>query len=265
MSGESDRQTGLSPYWEPYLPEAPTGRPPILLIHGAANSAWIWRDWGQVLAGLGWPAYALALRGHRGGRPVDLGEITMDSYREDVELAAAHLPEAPVVIGWSMGGLVALMYAATRPDPRALVVLAPSPPIEIQGPGDPADVSKIPDVFGPETYGIKRSGGSGRLAELTEEETARLTDLMELESGAARRQRKRGISVPPDRIRCPTLVITGERDRQFPPTEGRKVAELYGAEHIIVPGASHLGVVAHVETAGGLATRVATWLDARRH
>lgn len=260
---DADQPAAAEPYWDAFLPDMPAGRPPILLIHGAANSAWIWATWGRALADLGWPAYAVALRGHRGGRPAELTEITMDSYRDDVTLAAGHLPETAVVIGWSMGGLVALMYAATRPDLRALILIAPSPPLEIQGPGDPAEVAKIPDVFGPETYGIERSGGSGRLAELTETETARLTDLMEEESGAARRQRKRGISVPPDRICCPTLVITGDRDRQFPPTEGRKVADLYGAKQIVVPGASHLGVVAHEPTATELAARVAKWLVSR--
>ncbi|HEX2173807.1 MAG TPA: hypothetical protein VHL09_15330, partial [Dehalococcoidia bacterium] len=51
-----------TPAWEAYLPDQPADRPPILLIHGAANSAWIWADWGPVLAATGWEAYAIALR-----------------------------------------------------------------------------------------------------------------------------------------------------------------------------------------------------------
>ena len=257
-----EQQPG-DPFWDYYAPASTASRPPVLLVPGAANSAWIWAEWAPVLAAAGWPVYALALRGHRGGRPAEVARITMDDYRNDVALAAAHLSEPPVVIGWSMGGLVALMYAATRPDLRALVLLAPSPPLEIQGAGDDESVGRIPDVFGPEVYGIPRAGepAKGRLAELTEAETARLIELMELESGAARRQRKRGISVPAERVRCPTLVITGARDRQFPPDEGARVAAYYGAEQMVVPGASHLGVVAHAPTARELAGRVITWLE----
>ena len=51
------------------------------------------------MAAAGWPVYALALRGHRGGRPADLNQITMDDYREDVALAVAqYLEEA--LGGW---------------------------------------------------------------------------------------------------------------------------------------------------------------------
>ncbi len=257
-------QQSDGPFWDYYPPAGKAGRPPVLLVPGAANSTWIWAEWAAVLAAAGWPVYALALRGHRGGRPAEVARLTMDDYRDDVALAAAQVAEPPVVIGWSMGGLVALMYAATRPDLRALVLLAPSPPLEIQGAGDEESVKQIPDIFGPEVYGIPRAGEpvKGRLAELTEAETARLVELMELESGAARRQRKRGISVPAEQVRCPTLILTGDRDRQFPPAEGARIAAYYGAEHLVVPGASHLGVVAHAPTARELAGQVVAWLAA---
>ena len=154
---EMERQPD-GPFWEYYPPAGKAGRPPVLLVPGAANSAWIWAEWAAVLAAAGWPAYALALRGHRGGQPAELVRLTMDDYRDDVALAAAQVAEPPVVIGWSMGGLVALMYAATRPDLRALVLLAPIPPLEIQGVGYEVSVNQIPDVSGAEVYGLRPAG-----------------------------------------------------------------------------------------------------------
>ena len=42
------------------------------------------------------------------------------------------------------------------------------------------------------------------------------------------------------RVRCPVLVITGSEDRCQPPERGRLVAELTGAEHVVIEGAGHL-------------------------
>ena len=107
-------------------PLNPTDRPPVLLVHGAANSAPVWRYWQESLAHLGWSSYAVDLRGHgRSPGPVD-GASMMD-YADDVAEVAAGLSETPVVIGWSMGGLVALMFANRGLD-RACVALAPSAP-----------------------------------------------------------------------------------------------------------------------------------------
>lgn len=36
----------------------------------------------------------------------------MSDYADDIAVAAARLSETPVVMGWSMGGLVAIMVAA---------------------------------------------------------------------------------------------------------------------------------------------------------
>ena len=36
------------------LPDRDSARPPIILVHGAANSASIWTFWQQELAAQGW-------------------------------------------------------------------------------------------------------------------------------------------------------------------------------------------------------------------
>ena len=40
-------------------------------------------------------------------------------------------------------------------------------------------------------------------------------------------------------VACPVLVITGSEDRCQPPERGRRVAELTGADHVVIQGAGH--------------------------
>ena len=88
-----------------------SARPPVLLIHGAANSSSAWKFWQKALARRGWSSYAIDLRGHgKSGGSVD-GAL-MSDYVDDVTEVANELSVKPVVMGWSMGGLVALMAAA---------------------------------------------------------------------------------------------------------------------------------------------------------
>jgi pimeloyl-ACP methyl ester carboxylesterase len=102
-------------------------RPHIVLIHGAANSSVVWRFWQEQLATLGWRTRAVDLRGHGAGPAADLSAVSMENYADDVALLANQFASRPVLIGWSMGGLVALMVAA-RGLARACLALAPSIP-----------------------------------------------------------------------------------------------------------------------------------------
>src|SRR4051794_23775790 len=94
------------------LPERDRGRPPVVLVHGAANSAAVWRYWAPLLAADGWPSYAINLRGHGASSAASLAQTSMHDYLDDVRRLIGQLRQRPVIVGWSMGGLVALMAAA---------------------------------------------------------------------------------------------------------------------------------------------------------
>src|SRR5687768_10392690 len=102
-------------------------RPPIVLVHGAANSAAIWTFWMRELAARGWSSYAVDLRGHGASESTDLSRVGMADYAADVTRLVEQLGRRPVVLGWSMGGLIALMVAAAG-RAAACVALAPSTP-----------------------------------------------------------------------------------------------------------------------------------------
>ena len=77
--------------------------PPIVLVHGAANSGAVWHFWQQALSGAGYTSYALDLRGHGKSSAVDLSTTLMEDYASDVLAVVDHLGRRPVLIGWSMG------------------------------------------------------------------------------------------------------------------------------------------------------------------
>lgn len=97
-------------------------KPPILLLHGFLGRA---ADWRSVRAGLPaeWNVRAPDLPGH--GAATGLDAYTMDAA---ADLALAGVAAPADVVGYSMGGRLALHIAATRPETvRRVVAVSGSP------------------------------------------------------------------------------------------------------------------------------------------
>ncbi len=104
--------------------------------------------WQRELAASGWSSYAIDLRGHGRSDALDLSRTSMRDYETDVRSLAGQL-RRPVLLGWSMGGLVSMMVAAAG-DAVACRCLAPSVPARRIDTSMPLRVGE----FGPEEYGI---------------------------------------------------------------------------------------------------------------
>src|SRR6476659_9628460 len=135
--------------------------PSLLLVHGAANGAWVWDAWRAALRPLGW-------------------EVNVHDLQSVCGQIAAVQGKHPVVGGWSMGGLVAMMYAAKTEDVPGLLLFAPSPPLEVQGrtlAGELRSYAVTP--FGPEVYGVyvdDAEASRAAMPDLTDEEIARVLE-----------------------------------------------------------------------------------------
>ncbi|MCX6069290.1 MAG: alpha/beta hydrolase [Chloroflexi bacterium] len=97
-----------------------TGRPPLVLIHGAGGARLYWPPKLRRLQG--WAVYALDLPGH--GDSPGPGQSTIIGYRQAIEAWADGLGLPPVVaVGHSMGGAIALSLALDAPARVAGLVL----------------------------------------------------------------------------------------------------------------------------------------------
>jgi pimeloyl-ACP methyl ester carboxylesterase len=236
------------------LPDRDSVRPPLILVHGAANSASIWTFWQQELAAQGWASYAIDLRGHGRSIRVDLSTTSMYDYAADVCMLALQFKRSPIVLGWSMGGLVALMMAAAGLA-TACIALAPSTPARQCD----LSVELRRGEFGPEEYGItSRDPQEQRtMSDLDREE--RLIALASLgrESRLAKDERTAGIVITS--IPCPLLLVTGTEDKAWPVERYRDL--WLKPDHFSVEGASHWGLVLNRRALGTMIPAVLGWIE----
>ncbi len=231
-------------------------KPPVILVHGAANSARVWTLWQDELARRGWSSHAIDLRGHGHSEPIDLSTTKMGDYADDVVEVARTLRRDPVVLGWSMGGLVAMM-AAARCGAQACVGLAPSTPVRVRD----ASIALRTGVFGAEEYEIigRDPDHQPAMPDLDRPERSIALESLGPESRLARDERQAGIVV--GRIGCPLLIVTGTADQQWP---RRRYDDLpIPADHVAVEDASHWGLVLNRRLLPVMATALTAWLEKR--
>lgn len=199
-----------------------------VLVHGAANGPWVFDGWADDLGGF---TVTADLRPRVGPR------TRMVEYTDEVARVAGSLPEPPVVVGWSLGGLAALM-AARRAPISALVLLEPSAPAEVIG--HRPELPLREGLFGPEAYGV--TDGTLPPAGLSVEEWRWVLErsVGARESQYARDERLRGIAVGP--IGVPILVVHGDVEPNAR-ERGPAVATALGGQSLEVSGASHWALV----------------------
>jgi pimeloyl-ACP methyl ester carboxylesterase len=236
------------------VPRSP--RPPVVLVHGAANSAAVWRFWQPALADRGWSSWAVDLRGHGRSAPADLAEVAMADYADDVLEIARTLGRPPVAIGWSMGGLAALLAAAGG-GVAAWVGLGPSHPARRRDPAAPVGSGTI----GAEEYGIVSANPADQptMPDLDLEERRVALASLGLESRRARDERRAGIVVAA--LSCPALVVAGASDAIEPPSAYEDFP--LPADLTVAEGASHWGLVLSRRALAALVPTVCAWLEGR--
>jgi len=217
----------------------------ILFIHMSWGGAWAFKNYLKFFAGNGYYAHALDLRGH-GSSGGSVEGTTMQNYVEDVRVAVEGLGiHNPIVIGHSMGGLVALMYSAQYGS-SATVSLDGSPPIEIQE-------TSVEKVY-PASYTAADAGMSKNpikvmmaLRDIPFMQLMKMKFALGVESGIARSDRKRGISISKEDLTQPLLFIGAEKGNSLSFGIGiekvRKQAEYYDAPVYEIKGATHPGLL----------------------
>src|SRR6185436_2342580 len=104
--------------------------PTVVMMHGAFCGGWAFDAFRGPFEARGWSVIAPDLPGH--GPRGSVAGLSMSEYALSLASLCAELPERPVLLGHSMGGLICQL-AARRVQPQALVLLAPSAPWGVSG------------------------------------------------------------------------------------------------------------------------------------
>jgi pimeloyl-ACP methyl ester carboxylesterase len=230
--------------------DGPT-RPNVIMVHGGFCGGWVFEHFREPFEADGRVCLTPDLRGHA---PADKGSgvvgLSMSDYARDIAALIEAQPIPPVLIGHSMGGLVAMM-AAARARVGALVLLAPSPPWGVAGSSMEEAASALslhalgpfwmqavdPDYASARLYSLDKLEKAARKAAF-----ARMTP----ESGRALWETLNWwldpfmtTQVAADRIKAPVLALAGERDLIHPPATVRQTADRLSADVEVFAGMSH--------------------------
>jgi pimeloyl-ACP methyl ester carboxylesterase len=220
---------------------------PVIMVHGAFCGGWAFDAFRGPFEAAGHVCLTPDLRGRGGSASAG---VSMGDYAADIEALVRTQSIAPILIGHSLGGLVAQM-AATRAPVRALILLAPSAPWGVPGGSVEEAVSAMslyalgpfwmqaiePDYATAHHYSLDRIDPAARKAIF-----ARMVG----ESGRALWETLNWwldpfmtTQVAPERIAAPVLAMAGGQDRVHPPATVRQTAERLGGELVIFPEMSH--------------------------
>ena len=231
--------------------------PPLVLVHGLAGAAYNFTELAPLLARRR-RVLVPDLPGHGGTAPLPAVR-TMGELAAHVAAVAEHEGMTPAeVLGYSLGGVVALRLAAEKPDLVSAVVLLASAGIVSTTPRArvwlaatstlrPArvvaharrEIARRPRlrsaVFGfwgaEDPRALSPEAVLGFLAAQPEH-----TDVRRTARALARDDPRAYV----DRVRCPALVTWGARDRLVPLEDGFELARGLEAPLRVLPGAGHL-------------------------
>jgi pimeloyl-ACP methyl ester carboxylesterase len=245
---------------------SPAHRPALLFIHGGFHGAWCWDEhflpW---FAQKGWQAHALSLRGH--ARADDRDAIirhVLDDYVEDVESVLGTLQKPVVLIGHSMGGVVAQRCMARRKDVAGAVMLAASPLRPAFGVvlqilrRHPVSFVRA-QVLG-DAKAARRAMASFFFDDALDAATrARYVGQLTAESSTLDLFTRPPLVVDPSERR-PVLVVAGRDDWSIPLSDHEALRDAYRAEFAVCPGAHDLMLSLHWKAA---AEAIRQWLEAK--
>lgn len=248
----------------------------IFMIHGMWCGSWVWENYERFFEKQGYDCVTTTLR-HHDMNPQDdpdpqLGTTSLLDYAEDLEREIQQLGVTPIVMGHSMGGLLAQILAS-RGMAKALVLLAPAPPAGIFA-LTPSVIKSLWSVQ--TTWGFWKKPIRQTFSEavysllhlLPPDEQNETYDKFVYESGRAFSEigywfldPNDASSVGESKVACPVLVIAGTEDRVTPASVVRQVAKKYEAVSTYKEFRKHAHWVLAEPGWEEIAEYVADWLD----
>jgi pimeloyl-[acyl-carrier protein] methyl ester esterase len=236
---------------------------PLVLLHGWAMHSGFW---GPLVTRLGrrHRVHAVDLPGH--GESAAPSRFTLDDVVRALDSTLETAGSPLTLVGWSLGGLIAMRWALARPERVArLVLVATSPRFVASDDWPHAMAPQTLDRFGDElriawkltvnrflALQLKGSEHSRTLlSEMRHRLLARPPPSTATLAEALGVLKECDLRVDASRIAQPVLVVSGDRDTLAFPAAGRFLAErLPNARFLLIPGAAHVPFLSHAETFG---------------
>jgi pimeloyl-ACP methyl ester carboxylesterase len=237
----------------------------VLCLHGLFAGSWVYERLLPRLAERGHPAAALSFRGRPSRGVAALEAHSIEDYAADAAEAARAL-DRPIVIGHSLGGLVAQMLAA-RGLVRGAVLISSAPPRGIpvlSGPLVARMWRYLPALLRSRAF-LPTAADLDALVlnRVPNAERGALRARLVPDSGRAAREAALGaVKIRRADVRVPMLVVTGDEDRFVPRRVAERIARRYDAPLLVARGHGHF---LFAEPGWDAQLRVILdWLDANR-
>jgi 3-oxoadipate enol-lactonase len=214
--------------------------PLVVFLHGIGGNRHHWRHQLPVFA-TRFKAAAWDARGY-GDSDDYAGALDFASFTQDLLRVLDHFKAAKAhLVGLSMGGRIARNFALRHPERVARLVLANTTPgFDALTPEQVRKFVEERRARSPETIKalISRHARAGAYEELLESFKA-LRQPSYLKTLEASVTQDRAAAI--ERIRAPTLVVTSDEDKVYPPSIARNMAKrIPGARLAVISGAGHL-------------------------
>ncbi len=209
---------------------------PLVFLHGAWETHRCFDGYVRFFAERGWDCYAFTRR-------TDRDRARIEDYLEDTLRVLDQVGPAPIVVGHSLGGLLAQLVAAQQRC-AAAVLIEPGPPKGIpvvpKARTWPVFMRLAPRIaVGKSFLPTRRAARRAWLNRLPADDVAEVYSRLVPESGVAFRQVLTGYPVDSKLVRCPVLCVSGLDSPSITPKMVGKTARRYGASLIELAGHSH--------------------------
>lgn len=238
--------------------------PLVLMMHGAFSTHEPFRPWVKLFSERGFRVVAVSRRGRLGVGPANAEGVEIDDYLDDTRQVIEALGEKPILVGHSLGGLIAQKMAEedrcaaivlVTPAPAAPLVPALSALAPLAGlmPGMIMGKPVAPSFETCERIALNRVCPTQR---------RRIQNAMVYESGTVFRQMMLGqIRVDASKVRCPVRVLAARDDLVIPPRLAKVTADHYGTELVVYENNGHW--LPEEEGSDAIASGIIDWIEAK--
>jgi pimeloyl-ACP methyl ester carboxylesterase len=220
----------------------------VLFIHGAGGGGWEWNIWTRVFQAHGFHVHAPDCLPSTSS----LAKTTLQDYQQQMQGHLLAMRSPKIIIGASLGGLLALMNA-DHADALVLINPIPPAPFHLQMPTRENYSDVIP-------WKLNASLQGTRSALFDADEMTCLFAFRHWrdESGAVMNAAISGVDII--QPLCPVLMMASVQDKDIPFSMSRILAEKMNASFINLSKTSHVGPLLG-KTAGQCALQAVAFLN----